>query len=71
MIFGMNEYPNIFVTIDIGQMNLQIYLSGKNIIHKYLNKFALEKSLNILANEYICPKYLNIFEYLTIGPRLS
>ena len=26
-IFWTNEFPNIFVTIDIGRMNIQIYLA--------------------------------------------
>ena len=29
-----------------------------------------KKSRNILANEFICPKYLNIFEYQNICSRL-
>ena len=29
-IFWTNEYPNIFVTIDIGQMNIQIYSPWNN-----------------------------------------
>ena len=29
----------------------------------YMNKYALEKSINILANEYFCRKYSDIFEY--------
>ena len=31
--FWTNEYKNIFVTIDIGRMNIRIYLSGE-IDHK-------------------------------------
>ena len=30
----------------------------------------MKKSTNIFANEYICPKYLNVFEYQIIFPRL-
>ena len=29
-VFWMNKYPNIFVTIDNGRVNLQIYSGGKN-----------------------------------------
>ena len=33
-----------------------------DITNEYLNKFALEKkSMDILANVYICQKYINIF----------
>ena len=28
--FWTNEYPNLFVTIDIGQMNIQIYSARNN-----------------------------------------
>ena len=48
--FWPNEYPNIFGMIKISQMNIRINL-------------PLEKSMNIFANEYIRPTYLNIFDY--------
>ena len=40
----------------------------KSITNEYTNKFALEKSTNVLANEYIRPnifKYIKISEYST------
>ena len=36
-------------------------------MNEYLSKFSLEKSMNILANEYIFPKYSNLFKYQNIS----
>ena len=51
--YWTNEYPNIFGMIKISGMNIQI-------------KSPMKKSLNIFANEYICPKYSNVFKYQII-----
>ena len=50
-------------------MNFQIYLQNEKITNEYPNIFALEKSMNILENEYIRPKYMYIFEYQVICQR--
>ena len=55
--YWTNEYPNIFGMIKISRMNIRINL-------------PMKKSTNIFANEYICPKYSNVFEYQIIFPRL-
>ena len=52
-----NDDPNVFGKIKRSQMNIQ-----KNL--------PLKKSTNILTNEYICPKYLNIYEYKNLCPWL-
>ena len=48
--FWTNEYPNIFGRIKGSQMRIQMSLPMKG-------------STNNLANEYVSPKYLNIFKY--------
>ena len=55
--YWMNEYTNIFGVIKRSRMNIRI--------NKPRKKFT-----NILVNEYICPKYLNIFDYQIICPTL-
>ena len=55
--YWTNEYPNIFGMIKISRMNIKINL-------------PMKKSTNIFANEYICQKYFNVFEYQIIFPRL-
>ena len=55
--YWTNEYPNIFGMIKISLMNIQI-------------NSPMKKSMNIFANEYICPKYSNVFEYQIGFPRL-
>ena len=55
--YWTNEYPNIFGMIKISRMNIRI-----NSPLKKLTKF--------FANEYMCPKYLNVFKYQIIFPRL-
>ena len=50
-VYWTNEYPNIFVSINRWQMNIQIYSPWKELT-------------NIWKNEYI---RLNIFEYIRIS----
>ena len=54
--YWMNEYLNIFGMIKRSWMNIQINL-------------ILKKLTTIFLNEYICPKYTNIFKYLVIYTR--
>ena len=50
-----NEYPNIFVSKNRSQMNIEIYLAWKKLI-------------NIKTNKYICQ---TIFEYILISKYAS
>ena len=51
-------------------MNIQYIWHDKNITNEYPNKFAHGKINKYFANEYIRPKYSNVFEYQIVFPRL-
>ena len=59
--FGTNEYPNIFVTLDIDEWISEYIRHDKNITNEYPNKFANDK-INEYFGEWIYSS--KIFECL-------
>ena len=70
---GNNENSNIFDIIDMGWMNIQIYLLV-NIDHKWITEYIqpeknqqILRGMNIYSSKYIW----NTFEYQNIRPTLG
>ena len=68
--FSFILLPNAFLRHFSGVFLHPMGSFAGEIFLPYEKKIALEKKMNIFANECICPNYSNIFEYQIIFPGL-